>query len=313
MPPPSRSRRRLPPLKALEAFDAAARSCSFQRAAEELHITPTAVSHRIRSLEEHVGAPLFVRLTRALKLTPLGKRYAEAVWRGFDHLRDAQELLGEEEAAAPLTVTATMSFATNWLGPRLATFREAHPDIPLRLLATDDRLIPGRDRIDVAIRYAHRGSEPPGARFLIEDRIAPVCAPGLLDPAETAADWLSALRRTPLLQYEWRNFGAGDPDWTGWWRRAEAPGSPPAVQATYSDEHLCLEDAAAGRGAALVSLVAADRLLRAGRLIAPFAAELPHKSYWLVVTEPSDAQGAQRAFADWILAEAVGGGARPDG
>ena len=148
--------RKLPPLRALHAFEAAARHLSFATAAKELGVTPTAISHQIRQLEEACGVKLFQRRPRPLLLTSAGVRLYPALRNGFDALASAVALMAEEDAQAPLRVTSTNAFASEWLVPQLPKWREENPNVPLEIIGTDAVLDVRAGAADVAIRHARK-------------------------------------------------------------------------------------------------------------------------------------------------------------
>ena len=173
--------RSLPPLNSLRAFEAAARHLSFTKAAGELNVTPAAISHQIKALEEFLGVVLFRRLTRALRLTDAGQAAFPKVREGFDKLAEAVEILRAEEESKVLTVSVSPSFGAKWLVPRLDRFRAAHPDLEIRIDATDRLADFQGDNVDVALRYG-MGNYP----GLLVDKLfgaemVPVCSPDLLD------------------------------------------------------------------------------------------------------------------------------------
>ena len=186
--------RNLPPLNSLRAFEAAARHLSFTKAAEELHVTPAAISHQIKALEEQMGVPLFRRLTRALRLTQAGQAALPPMRDGFDKLADAVDLLRAHDESGAITVSLDPSFAAKWLVPRLDRFRAAHPDLDVRLDATDRLVDFQRDNVDLAIRYG--GGHYPGleAERLLSEEIFPVCSPNLRQGPEPLEQ---ARRSTP--------------------------------------------------------------------------------------------------------------------
>lgn len=292
----------LPPLKSLQAFDAAARHLSFKRAAEELNLTPTAISHRIRVLETHLGCTLFLRLTRSLQLTPEGKAYAPGIHHGFQILRGAETSLQDRRASGELVVTATMSFATNWLGPRLHRFSERHPEISVRLLATDEMLDFRRHGIDVAIRYGKGNYQDRFVAWVLSDIAIPVCAPSLLKGKDALTP--EAIRQLPLIQYEWNGFQSTDPGWDNWFEAVGVSEPPVGRPSVFSDEHMCLQAAVDARGAALVGLLAAARDLEAGRLILAHPRHLPSKGCFLTCTDEHADQPKFAAFREWLLEEA---------
>ena len=179
--------RRLPPLNALRAFEAAARHLSFTRAAAELHVTQTAISHQIRGLEERLGVRLFRRLPRGLLLTEEAQRYLPPVRDAFDRIAAATEQLAAGGAGGRLTVSVLPSFAAKWLVPRLGRFRAAHPDLDLRISASSQLVDFARDDVDVGIRMGRGGY--PGLRVdrLFGESMVPVCSPALLSRCASAA------------------------------------------------------------------------------------------------------------------------------
>ena len=179
--------KRLPPLNALRAFEAAGRHLSFTKAAEELYVTQAAISHQIKGLEEYLGIPLFRRLNRALLLTEAGQHYLPSVSQALEDLRKATDQLYQRDAVGVLTVTLLPSFAARWLVPRLGRFRQAHPDIEIRIAPTLETIDFAQDDVDIAIRYGH-GSYPGlrCERFMSED-IYPVCSPELLQGSNPLA------------------------------------------------------------------------------------------------------------------------------
>ena len=169
--------RRLPPLNALRAFEAAARHLSFTRAAAELNVTQTAISHQIRALEERLGVRLFRRLPRGLLLTEEAQRYLPPIRDAFDQIALATERLGAVGASSTLTVSVLPSFAGKWLVPRLGRFRVAHPDLDLRISASSELVDFARDDVDVGIRMG--SGRYPGLRVdrLFGESLVPVCSP----------------------------------------------------------------------------------------------------------------------------------------
>jgi LysR family glycine cleavage system transcriptional activator len=287
----------LPPLSAVRAFEAAARHGSFTKAAAELGMTQAAVSYQVKLLEDRVGAPLFLRLPKRVALSEAGKRLAPPVTEAFQRLEAAFASLRETNDAV-LSVTAIMSFATNWLVPRLGTFQLAHPSIAVRL-ETSPRLADfSREEIDVGIRTG-RGSWPGlKAHLLMPSEFAPLCSPVLLarygklsEPAD--------LLRLPLL--DWR-----DEWWRQWFALAGIDDPKPAPFPTIQlESQLMLGQAAmAGQGVAMLTpaYFAAD--IAAGRLVQPFdLVGRSESSFYLVYPQERQNVPKVRAFRDWILKE----------
>lgn len=291
---------RLPPLKALQAFEAAARHLSFKMAAEELCVTPTAISHQVKGLEEYLGVKLFHRLTRSLRLTSEGEAYAALVIQGFQKLAEATNVLGSDEIKGELVVSTTTSFAGQWLAHRLPSFLTEFPGLSVRVQSSNDVADFARDGIDVAVRYGFGDYPDFHAAWVLDDFVAPVCSPDrgehLLNPSD--------LLEQPLVNFEWSGFSSVDPSWAKWFHAAGVHDASKTVITTFSDEHMCLQSARDGHGVALVSLVAAARDLEHKRLQMPFDIRLKDKSYYLVCPQAHYAKAKVRVFQDWLLRQA---------
>lgn len=291
--------RRLPPFAALRAFEAAARHLSFTRAAAELHVTQTAISHQIRGLEELLGVRLFRRLPRGLALTDEAQRYLPAVRDAFDRIQTATSELMSARAAGPLTASVLPSFAAKWLVPRLGRFRMAHPEIDLRISASLHLVDFAREDVDLGIRMG-RGHYP-GLRVdrLFGEALIPVCSPALLEhgpPLRQPAD----LRHHLLLH---------DDDYTGWqlWLElAEVEGADAGRGPIFTDSGMVVQAAAEGQGVALARVALAAWDIAAGRLVRPFEVTLPHDlAYYLVCPEAAAERPRIAAVRAWLLAEAT--------
>lgn len=300
----------LPPLNALRAFEAAARHLSFKKAADELNVTPAAVSHQIKTLEEFVGQPLFRRLTRALLLTDAGQRALPFLRDGFENLAEAAEHMRAPDDSGELTVSAAPNFAAKWLVPRLAKFHARHPDIDVRIDATNRVVDLARDPIDLGIRYGAGGYSGLRERALLEDvAVIPVCSPALLTgdpPLKDPAD----LRHHQLLHVNWGHRPNSWPDWSMWLDAAGVPTGPDGVDITrgpiFAQEQIAIEAAKAGQGVTLASSVFVQEELAAGQLAQPFAVELPIAfCYFLVAPERTADRPKVKAFWDWAVEEAA--------
>ena len=289
--------RRLPPLNALRAFEAAARHLSFTRAAAELHVTQTAISHQIKALEERLGVRLFRRLPRGLLLTEAAQRLLPPVRDAFDQIAAATERLAVSGSGATLTVSVLPSFAAKWLVPRLGRFRAAHPDLDLRISSSSELVDFARDDVDVGIRMG--SGVYPGLRVerLFGEALVPVCSPVLREGPHP-------LRRPEDLA---RHVLLHDEDYAGWelWLRlAGVPGVPARRGPVFTDSGVVVQAAAEGQGVALARRVLAAGDLAAGRLIQPFDVSIPHDlAYYLVCPEATAEQPKIAAFRDWLLAE----------
>ncbi|ACJ00795.1 transcriptional regulator GcvA [Rhodospirillum centenum] len=294
--------RRLPPLNALRAFEAAARRLSFTHAAAELGVTQAAVSYQIRLLEEHVRQPLFRRLTRRLELTEAGRDLAEAVADGFQRIGGAVERLTERRAGTVLSISTLQTFASQWLVPRLGHFQVLHPEIAVRLDASP-RMVDLEREFDVAIRNG-RGDWPGlAADKVIDLSVAPVLSPALLERTGGLAGPADLLR-LPLLD-------TVDPDdrrlWLGWFRQAgvpvEAADLPASIQ--FDTQQFSGQAAMMGQGVAMVCPAFFGPEIAAGRLVPPFPGLLfdTGDAFWVVSSRRRAQEPDIRAFRAWVLSE----------
>jgi LysR family glycine cleavage system transcriptional activator len=289
--------RRLPPLNALRAFEAAARHLSFTRAADELHVTQTAISHQIKGLEERLGVRLFRRLPRGLLLTEEAQRFLPPVRDAFDQIAAAAERLVAVGSSGTLTVSVLPSFASKWLVPRLGRFRAAHPDLDLRISATSQLVDFARDDVDVGIRMG-RGVYP-GLRVerLFGEALVPVCSPRLLEGAHP-------LRRPEDLVHHVLLHDEDATGWELWLELAGVSGISTRRGPIFTDSGMVVQAAAEGQGVALARRVLAAGDLAAGRLIQPFDVIIPHDlAYYLVCPEATADRAKIAAFRSWLLAE----------
>ncbi|WP_020181284.1 LysR substrate-binding domain-containing protein [Methylopila sp. M107] len=294
--------RRLPPLGALRAFEAAGRRLSFQRAAEELGVTPTAISHQIRQLEEQLGLSLFERKPRKVALTEAGLALLPALTRGFDEMSTAIDALRRKPVRKVATLSATVAFTAKLLAPRAARFRELNPGWDLRLHASDDPVDLAGGEADAAIRYGLGSGGGLTRRPLMTDRFAPVASPRL---SLTRPDDLA---NHALIHFDWRvGAGATVPTWTKWVEAAGLPLADPRAGATFNDETSAILAAAAGQGVALLSLELVAAELGSGVLVQPFGPVLEGWRYDFVFPETAGERPAVLALRRWIEAEFVSG------
>jgi LysR family glycine cleavage system transcriptional activator len=295
-------RRRFPPLNALRAFEAAARHLSFTRAADELAVTQAAVSHQIKTLEEHLGINLFRRFNRSLALTEAGRAYLPALREAFDLIDQATRDLRERDSSGPLRVSVLPSFAAKWLLPRLSRFRQRHPDIDVLISADHGMVDFARDNADMAIRFG-RGSYP-GLRmdFIMDDYAVPVCSPRLLEGEEPLRE-PQDLKHQTLLQDECH--GPDDqPDWRYWLTAAGVTDIEADKGPGFSDSAMVLQAAIAGEGVALTRWSLAAEDVAAGRLAQPFQLyQKTNFSYYAISPIPTDEWRKVRLFREWLLEE----------
>ncbi|MEM7122503.1 MAG: transcriptional regulator GcvA [Pseudomonadota bacterium] len=297
--------RPLPPLNALRAFESAGRHLSFTKAAAELNVTPAAVSHQVRALEETLGVPLFHRLTRALRLTDAGQAAMPALAQGFDKLTQAVEQIRAMSESGVLTISVSPSFGAMWLMPRLEQFRVRHPDIEVRIDGTDRRVDVARGDADVALRYGPGGYDGVRVDRLFGQRNTPVCSPALLQ-GEHPLSRPDDLRYHTLLHVEWKDAEAS---WRMWLLAAGLDDIDPTRGPRFTQETMAVQAALDGHGVALVGDVLVADELASGRLVRPFDPGLSTPltfSFYLLTPKDSADQPRIAAFRDWMLVEARG-------
>ncbi|MGJ5068788.1 transcriptional regulator GcvA [Bradyrhizobium oligotrophicum] len=288
---------RLPSLNGLRAFEAAARHLSFTRAASELNVTQTAISHQIKRLEDELGIRLFVRQNRSLALTPQARDYLPLVRAAFDDLRLATERLVRKDNAKVLTVSTIASLAAKWLLPRLTAFQEAHPGIDVRITTSTGLVDFRKDDVDAAIRYG-RGHWPGvRAEWLMADELFPVCSPALLQgdkPLRCPED----LAHHTLLQAS----GGYDDDWRLWLTAAGLPVEMSRQGRLSFDLSLMTVQAAIdGLGVAIGRTAYVQDDIAKGRLVVPFKITLPSDAgFYLVTPEGRTDPPKLKAFRQWL-------------
>jgi len=289
--------RSLPPLNALRAFEAAARHLNFTRAAEELGVTQTAVSHQVKVLEARLGFRVFRRLNNVLVLTKKGEAYLPSVRQAFDLLSESTETLRGGEDVRTLTVSVLPNFALRWLVPRLSDFQRQHPQLDVRLFTSYRETDFLREDIDVAIRL---GDDWPGLScdYLFSSEIFPVCCPALLThrPLSSPQD----LAGLTLLHV----FTSPD-DWPLWLTAAGAPDIPTDRGPKFDSYALALEAAVHGCGAAMARTAFVQAELDSGRLVAPFPLRLKRSQSWYFLWPRNNAARKIALFRAWILEQAA--------
>jgi LysR family glycine cleavage system transcriptional activator len=284
-----------PSIASLEALDRIEHLGSVQAAAEALSLTPSAVSHRLRSIESLLGFACVTAKGRGLTLTPRARAYIEATRPALALIRAATaEAMGKDQANGPLTIAAAPGFAASWLTPRLSGFCTGHPDIALTVVAGED------DAADVAIRFLVPGTEPAGATFLIKPEFFPVMAPALAQ--RSVLHRISSLAEATFLHLGARR------DWQVW---ASACGAPDGMieraaeegrEVVFSDITLLLAAAKAGLGVSLGDAVTCAEALATGALVRPFSAAAPaERAYYLITSKGAAPTAAP--FREWLFAE----------
>ncbi len=290
---------RLPPLTALRAFDAAARLMSFQKAAAELNVTPAALSFQIKSLETHLGAPLFKRLNRAVELTEAGETLAPGCRDGFSALSAAWAATRRALDSSTLTVTAGPAFTAKWMAPRLYEFAQAHPEIELRFSASLRLMDFDRDQVDVAIRFGHGPDKGLYSLPLADEWVTPVMTPDLAARHPT----IDSLRDAVLIVDQSIDFLDPPAGWAAWFRAVGADPVEPHGPRFSQGDH-ATDAALAGVGVTLGRRALVIKDLREGRLVAPYGKALSvGAKFRFLCREGAEDKPQIRAFRDWMLAE----------
>jgi LysR family glycine cleavage system transcriptional activator len=296
---------RLPPLKSLQAFESTARHLSFTQAAQELNVTPGAISQQIRLLEEFLEIKLFNRLNRAIVLTEVGRLMLPMISKGFENFLEAVSLVEQHSGGGPLTISSAPSFVSKWLIPRLARFKSLHPEIDVRI-DTSDRLVDfTREDIDVGIRFGNGVYPELDTVFLFSFHLIPVCSPDLLG-AGKELKVVADLKNFTLLHSNYDYLDPGWPDWAMWLKVVCADDVDSTHGIFFNQSDQLFQAALEGQGVALLANVMADPEIAAGRLVQPFSAHLPVKLNYHLVTSPYKAGLAKViAFRQWILDESA--------
>ena len=298
--------RPLLPLNALRAFEAAARHLNFSRAADELAVTPGAVSQQIRLLEETIGHPLFKREAKGLQLTDLGRACVPVLREGFERLMDASSLLREPPRRRQVSVSVTPSFAAKWLMPRMDDFHRTHPEIEVWISADMEPANLHDGVVDLAIRYGPGGYEGYHSELLMTETVLAVCAPSLLSgdhPIVRPAD----LVHHTLLHDLSSDADPSRPDWAMWLKARGIRHPDPRRGSRFNQNSLLIEAAIAGRGVALAKRTLAQSDLASGRLVAPFpdGSEAVGYAYHVILPRDRPSSPSAAAFVAWIRKQAV--------
>ncbi|MGB5761401.1 MAG: transcriptional regulator GcvA [Sedimenticolaceae bacterium] len=297
--------RRLPPLNPLKAFEAAARHLSFRMAAEELSVTPAAISQMVHTLEDYLGVPLFVRLNRALRLTDAGQECLPYFSEGLDRIAEGVSRLQGVEWSGSLKVHSAPTFASRWLVPRLDLFSDQHPEIDVEIMAAYDLPDFNGDSADIAIDFGYGHYGELYSERLFSVNLVTLCSPGLLKGSK-ALKKPADLRHHRLLHDEAPNQRADQPSWADWLKAAGVKGVDPRRGLRFSHTNLALEAAMDGQGVVLTLDMLAAPDVAAGRLVIPFDIRLPLSAgYYLVAKRTSMERPKVALFKNWILEEAV--------
>ena len=294
-------RRPLPPLNALRAFEATARHLSFTKAAQELHVTPAALSHQIRGLEELLGLKLFHRRARSIELTQQARLIYPGVRSGFEAIREAIDRLGDGRNDRILVVSSAPGLTAKWLVPRLYRFLELHPDIETRISAGISFANFTSDGVDVGIRLSSGVHPELYVEKLSDEWLLPLCSPRLL-ACEKPLRTPRCLARFPLIQVDLPGLV---PTWDDWMRLAGIEGIDTSRGLRLNVADHALDAASEGVGVVLAYKMVAARDIISGRLVAPFGPEVPvpNRAYYFVCARGQEKRAPIKAFRDWLVAE----------
>ncbi|KQX20162.1 MULTISPECIES: LysR substrate-binding domain-containing protein [unclassified Sphingomonas] len=292
--------RQIPPLSGVRVFEAAARHLNFTRAAEELAMTQAAVSYQIRMIEDRLGTPLFLRTGRRVSLSPAGQRLAPLVTAAFDQLDQAFAKVRFAESGV-LTISAAPGIAASWLGPRLARFQLAKPDIAVRLLATHELVDFARDEVDVGIRIGQ--GQWPGLRAIrmFPAEFTPMCSPAYIERKGPFAD--------PAQLFGALRMNSDDVWWRAWFAQIGVPVPDDIDRNAIHVDSQVIEGmaAVAGEGVAMLTPRFWPYELETGRLVQIFPHVGDGGSFWLVYPEHKHGSAKVKAFREWLMAEVRAG------
>jgi len=295
----------LPHLAFFQGFEAAARTLSFTKAAEELFITQSAVSRQIKALEGEFGLKLFERRARSLTLTEDGLTLYRIATEVLDRLQTATDRLRAEIRARQLSITTTTGFASLWLIPRLKRFTALHPDIDVRISATTDTLNLERSLIDLAIRYCRPETVPEGAIRLFGEEMIPVCSRALLRDKTRPLKRPQDLAHHTLLHFDYAGAETMYLDWGTWLTALGIGELKPIGSLHFSQYEQMIQAAISGQGVALGRQPLVNELVESGALVAPFKQTLVGSRAYFIVESPLSARKSHvREFAEWLLTEA---------
>jgi DNA-binding transcriptional LysR family regulator len=286
----------LPPLDALRGFVAAARRLSITAAAQDLCLTQSAVSRQIQTLEERLGAQLFMRRNRSIVLTPAGEQLFNLASPWLDRLGELADALRQQHRLRPVTISASVGVAALWILPRLGAFLAAHPHIEVRVAANNRVIELAQEDVDLAIRYCPAASAPPQAIHLFDEEVVPVASPALAAHA-FASD--HGLQQQVLLELDERRR-----PWLHWpqWLAALAINGKPKGLLHFNQYDQLIQAALAGHGVALGRVPLILPLLRDGRLVAQTARRrlVPEYGYWLVQAS-AEPRAEVAVLRDWLV------------
>jgi DNA-binding transcriptional LysR family regulator len=290
----------------LRGFEAAARHLSFTEAAKELFVTQSAVSRQVQALEEQLGLALFERRHRAIVMTEAGQQLFRAATQALREIDEAiVKVRAGGDAPIAVTVSCTLGFASLWLVPRLSDFNAKHPEVDLRISASNQIVDIERDRIEIAIRYCPPAQAPADAIKLFGEEAFPVCSPALIHRALHPLREPSDLSHHVLLHLEQNTMLRPTLAWPVWLEMAKVADLKPARSLRFSHYDQLITAAIEAQGVALSTTPLVHRLMQEGRLVAPFTQRLASpRAYYLVAAPRSAARTEVRQFVEWLQEEA---------
>lgn len=296
-------KRRLPPLNAVRAFEAAARHNSFTLAADELAVTPTAISHQIRHLENILSLKLFERSGRKIVLTEHGASILPKVTSGFDSLADAFEQVYAEADTTNVSLSVTRAFARYWLQPRLNKFYERYPLYTLTVHASENCVDLHSNEADIAIRYGARPTSENDGLYLFEDEYVPVVQSNAL-VSKRKSPTINDIEPKRLLDVRWTNPALDAPSWQAWFNKNNYLGYERFGCSSYDEYNLAHDALRRGHGAALISTVILETAEKQENLISLDGERLAGQAYRIIFSARGQRKRAARSFAEWLLDEA---------
>jgi LysR family glycine cleavage system transcriptional activator len=293
----------------VRAFEAVARHLSFRLAAQELHLTQSAISRQIQALEEDVGATLFHRGTRHVELTSHGSALLRAVAPWLDRMDATVRQIRQSRGRKVVSVSTFASFASLWLIPRLAGFQQEHPQIDIRVSASDDIVEPGSGDIDLALRYCRPAKAPANAVRLFGEEVTAVASPWLVEHARRTGRPLGHprdLAHHTLLEEDSARPSVDYLAWRSWLARQGLPELQPQRWLYFDYTHQQVQAAIAGQGITLGRLPLIVEPLSRGELVEVFPEmRMPTPyAYWLVAASQAEDREELRCFCEWVQGQA---------
>jgi len=295
--------RRLPPLKSLRAFEAAARHLSFTKAADELSVTLGAVSQQVKVLEDYLGHRLFKRENRKIILTEEAENFVPYITDGLDKLAEGVGIFHEDKTSKPLIITIPPTLAAGWLMPRLNRFKKLHPEIDVQVDANNDLVDLVNDDVDVGIRFGEGDYPGLDSDFLFSQTVFPVCSPELLTK-EPKLDKPEDLKNHTLLHGAYYSNSTIRVDWDMWLAIVGIDDIDTSHGMHFSQQNLVAQAALDGQGIALAGDVAASNDIKKGRLVKLFEPGIPLEfSYYFICSKAKSRQPRIQLFRKWLLDE----------